>query len=153
MRSGMTSAIPSETARDRLRPRWQPWLFAVLAGAAVGLLILGVGGRYVMRVIAVRNGQVPLWTIGGTVTVKAMGVLSGAAGGAIRAAAAAWLPGRAPHWVGTGIFALACLFLTLRGLSPLEPVRLTLFLPLTTAYVAAFEILWRRGAGRVRVSA
>jgi len=73
-----------------------------------------------------------------------MGVVSGIGGAAIRAAAATWLPRRAPDVIGTSIFAVACLFLTLRGLNPVDATKLAYFLPLTVAYAVAFETLWHR---------
>ena len=121
-----------------------PWIFALLAGAATGFVFLGVGGRIAMRLFVLHNGQAPGWTVGGTVTVVFMGVVSGVGGAAIRAAAATWLPRRLPASVGTTIFAVGCLLLTLRGLNPVDATRLAYFLPLTVAYVVAFEVLWRR---------
>jgi hypothetical protein len=122
----------------------QPWVFALIAGAATGLLVLGVGGRIAMRLFAIHNGQSPSWTLGGTVAVLFMGVVSGVGGAAIRAAASTWLPRRAPTAVGTAIFAVACLFLTLRGLHPVDAPRLAFFLPLTVVYAVVFELVWRR---------
>lgn len=124
--------------------RYQPWAFALVAGALGGLVILGVGGRIAMRLIGLHTGQPGGWTAGGTMTVIFMGVVSGVGGGAIRAAASAWLPRRLPESVGTAVFAIACLFLTLRGLDPVDVTRLVFFLPLTIAYVVAFEMMWRR---------
>ena len=121
-----------------------PWIFALLAGAATGFVFLGVGGRIAMRLFALHNGQAASWTVGGTVTVVFMGVLSGIGGAAIRAAAATWLPRRLTAFVGTTIFAVGCLLLTLRGVNPVDATRLLYFLPLTVAYVVAFEVLWRR---------
>ena len=121
-----------------------PWIFALLAGAATGFVFLGVGGRIAMRLFALHNGQAPGWSIGGSVTVVFMGVLSGIGGAAIRAAAATWLPRRIPPVAGTMIFAVGCLLLTLRGLNPVDATRLAYFLPLTVAYMVAFEIWWRR---------
>lgn len=124
--------------------RYHPWAFAVVAGALSGLVILGVGGRVAMRLIGVQNGQPGAWTVGGTMTVIFMGVVSGVGGAAIRAAASAWLPPRLRDSVGTAVFAIACLLLTLRGLKPVDAQRLAFFLPLTIAYVVVFEVLWRR---------
>lgn len=121
-----------------------PWVFALVAGAATGFVILGVGGRIAMRFFALHNGQAPILSVGGTVTVVFMGVLSGIGGAAIRAAAATWLPRRTPRVVEPTIFAVGCLLLTLRGLNPVDATRLAYFLPLTIVYVVAFEVLWRR---------
>jgi hypothetical protein len=72
-----------------------------------------------------------------------MGVVSSVGGAAIRAAASAWLPPRLRDSVGTAVFAIACLLLTLRGLNSVDAQRLAFFLPLTIAYVVVFEVSWR----------
>ena len=123
---------------------YHPWIFALGAGVATGLLILGVGGRVAMRLFGLHNGQPAGWTVGGTMTVIFMGVVSGVGGAAIRAAASSWFPQRTPESVRTAVFAVACLLLTLRGLNPVDATRLVFFLPLTIAYVAVFEMMWRR---------
>ncbi|HEX6049983.1 MAG TPA: hypothetical protein VFZ21_11970 [Gemmatimonadaceae bacterium] len=97
-----------------------------------------------MRFFAAHQGQTTSWTVGGTLAVFAMGAVSGIGGAAIRAATATWLPRRTPDVVGTAIFAIACLLLTLRGLNPVDAVRLAYFLPLTIAFALVFEMLWRR---------
>jgi hypothetical protein len=126
------------------RIRQHPWIVAMLLGAATGFVFLGVGSRIAMRLFALHNGQPPGLSVGGTVTIIFMGVVSGIGGAAIRAAAATWLPRRAPDVVGTSIFAVACFLLTLRGLNPVDVTKLAYFLPLTVAYAVAFELLWRR---------
>ena len=116
----------------------------MILGAATGVVFLGVGGRIAMRFFALHNGQTPGWSVGGTVTVVFMGVVSGIGGAAIRAAAATWLPCRTPDVIGTSIFAVACILLTFRGLNPVDATKVAYFLPLTIAYAATFEILWQR---------
>ena len=130
--------------RFGLPSRYHPWVFALVAGALSGLVILGVGGRVAMRLIGLHNGQPGGWSFGGTMTVIFMGVVSGVAGAAIRAAASTWLPRRLPDSAGTAVFAIACLLLTLRGLNPVDVPRLVFFLPLTIAYFVVFEMMWRR---------
>ena len=126
------------------RFREQGWLFALAAGAAIGFIILGVGGRIAMRLIALHTGARPGISLGGTTTVIAMGVVSGVAGAMIRAAAEASLPRHLSAGIGSAIFAIACLLLTLRGLKPVDAARVTYFMPLTAAYIIAFEVAWRR---------
>jgi hypothetical protein len=126
------------------RLREHVWWFALAAGAVTGCVILGVGGRIAMRFFALHTGARPGFSLGGTITVIFMGVVSGVAGAAIRAAAATWLPKRVPAWIGSVIFAMACMLLTLRGLKPVDAARLTYFLPCTVGYIIAFELLWWR---------
>jgi len=123
-------------------PIWRRWLAGPLVAAAIGLLVLGAGGRVAMRGIALLDGAPGAFTVEGTITVLLLGAASGALGGAIRALLD--LGGRLPPAVRTALFALACLLLTLRGLRPLDANRLALFLPLVAAYVAAVELAWRR---------
>jgi len=126
------------------RLREHAWLFALAAGSVTGFVFLGVGGRIAMRLFALHTGARPSMALGGTTTVILMGVVSGVGGAAIRAAAWTWLPTRLPVWVGSTIFAIACLLLTLRGLKPVDAERLTYFLPCVAAYIIALELVWRR---------
>lgn len=55
----------------------------LVRGTLLGLAILGIGGRLLMRVVANLEGQAPIWTVGGTVTVVFYGAVSGAFAGLI----------------------------------------------------------------------
>ena len=120
------------------------WLFALLTGSVVGVITLGFGGRLAMYGSALATGRAPLWTFEGTLTVLFFGLWIGAAGALLRCAAACWLPAHWPEWVRTSLFAVACLALALRGVSPFTGVTLALFLPVVAAYVLSLELLWRR---------
>jgi hypothetical protein len=52
-------------------------------GLAAGVLVLGIGGRALMRVIAVTTGASPGFSVGGSLEVVAAGALYGTAGGAL----------------------------------------------------------------------
>ena len=56
-------------------------LRAGLVGALTGAIVLGVGGRIVMRLAAVIAGRTPGFSWGGSVEVIVAGALYGAAGG------------------------------------------------------------------------
>lgn len=58
-------------------------LRAGLAGALTGALVLGVGGRMVMRLAALIGGGAPGFSWGGSLEVVAAGALYGAAGGLV----------------------------------------------------------------------
>lgn len=133
-----------EHTRFTAKMRHQPWIFALVAGAGTGVVVLGIGGRIAMRLFGVHSGQPAGWSVGGTMTVIFMGLVSGVGGAAIRAAASSWLPRRTPPVVGTVVFVLACTLLTLRGLNPVDATRLAYFLPVIVAYMTVFEVLWRR---------
>jgi hypothetical protein len=119
-----------------------PWGFDPLLGIALGVLILGIGGRIAMRVIAHATRAAAGFSFGGTMTVVFMGAVSGLAGGLIYAVLARVLPDRvAPRAV---IFGIILTLLTLRGASPATPLTLSLFLPLALLYGAALDYLHRR---------
>ena len=129
-----------------MRIRDNPWVVGTLLGAAVGAILLGVGGRVAMRIVAWEGGPVNPWTLGGTLTVIGLGTMNGALGGVIRTVAWRWLPAAWPRWAATTLFAAACLALALRGLRPLDSLRLALFLPLVAGYVAITELRFRHAS-------
>lgn len=100
----------------------------VACGAVLGTLILGVGGRIAMWVIAMATSGVTGFSFGGTLTVVFLGAASGAAAGAILSVTRVLL-GRWPA-AQTISFGLLLVTITLRGLRPLDTLRVALFLPL-----------------------
>ncbi len=109
----------------------------ILLGLALGALILGVGGRVAMHLIARITTGTGGFTLGGTVTVIFLGAVSGAAGGLILVTARAlfrrWPP------TTTIVYWSALVALTLRGLRPLDELRLLLFLPLVFGFGAVLQ--------------
>ena len=124
------------------------WLRGPLLGAAVGLPVLGVGGRLVMRAIAVLTNVPPDFTAQGSFAVLLSGTASGAGGGALYALLAWLLPRHRP--LRGALFAAALVLLTLRGLHPVSQLPLLLFMPLTLLYGALLELVWHRSANTVR---
>jgi len=126
-------------AAERRTSRW--WI-GLVAGAGAGFLALGVGGRLAMRWLALRQGQAPVLSLGGTITVLGAGVACGVGAAFLRS-----LLDRAPQlplWARRALFALACLLVTLRGLHPVSARALAVFLPLVAGYVVLVELAWRR---------
>ncbi|MBC7834946.1 MAG: hypothetical protein H7Y88_07575 [Phycisphaerales bacterium] len=111
-------------------------------GIALGLPILGIGGRIAMRVISHATNIAPGFSLGGTMTVVFMGAVSGAAGGLIYAVLARFLPNRLV--VRAALFGIILVLLTLRGLSPASALSVSLFLPLTLLYGGLMDFAWRR---------
>jgi hypothetical protein len=111
-------------------------------GIAIGLPILGIGGRVAMRVIAYASDVTSGFSFGGTMTVVLLGALSGAAGGLIYATLGRLLPNRTV--VRSLLFGVILVLLTLRGLSPATTLSLGLFLPLTLLYGALLDYIYRR---------
>jgi hypothetical protein len=124
----------------------------VLVGAGLGLVVLGGGGRAVMRGIAVMTDAPSALTVGGTVTVLAAGAAAGAAGALLHAvarAAAEWgAGGRAT--VRVALFAALLALVTVRGLHGSPPRPAAAFWPLVLVYgvwlVRALARRARRGA-------
>lgn len=118
-----------------------PWIFDPLVGMALGLAILGIGSRIAMRLIAHATHVAPSFSLGGTLTVVSLGVVSGAAGGAIYAVLFRILRDRAT--LRGVIFGVILTLLTLRGASPFTILTLSLFLPLTLLYGALLHFVHR----------
>jgi hypothetical protein len=129
-------------------------LFGALLGAVVGLPVLGVGGRIAMRLIAVASHAPPAFSFSGTTTVLAAGLASGVGGGLLYATICHFLP--RTRWVRSALFAVALVLLTLRGLHPVRPLPLNLFMPLALAYGAIVDVAYsawhRRRVGTARIA-
>ena len=126
----------------RMHALRSPWVVDALVGIALGLPILGIGGRIAMRVTAHATYAAPSFSLGGTMTVVLMGAVSGAAGGLIYAVLARFLPDRAV--IRGAMFGVILTLLTLRGTSPSTPLTLSLFLPLAWLYGALLDYAHRR---------
>ncbi len=133
-------AVEQRTTRAIQLAR-NPWVFDPLVGIALGLPVLGIGGRIAMRIIAHATNVAPSFSLGGTMTVVLLGALSGAAGGVIYAILARVLRDRAG--MRGVIFGVILVLLTLRGASPFTPLTLSLFLPLTLLYGALLHFVHR----------
>lgn len=122
----------------------------LLIGTGLGLIVLGVGGRVVMRGIAIATDVPVSMNIGGTVTVLASGAAAGAAGALLHAlarAAAAWGAG-GQAGVRLALFAGLLALVTARGLSGSPSGPAAAFWPLVMIYgVWLVQVLSRR-AGR-----
>ena len=111
---------------------------SALTGAAIGLPLLGVGGRVLMRVIAHWEGRVPVLTLSGTTTVLFAATMAGLAAGTVNG-----LLKRFVHnpLVRNSIFAIVCVLFTWRAVNALLPRPRLMFVALTLIYVVAFELI------------
>jgi hypothetical protein len=130
----------------RWRSAAEPWLFALCLGAAVGFVVLGIGGRIAMRAIAIANRVPTGFSVGGTATVVLLGVGSGVGGGLLYAFLHRYV--QRPRLARSTLFALALVLLTLRGLRPIQPLALEWFMPLALGYGAIVDVIYTRWAGR-----
>jgi hypothetical protein len=129
------------TARQRANGLTLLW------GLGLGAVILGGGGRVAMRIIAEATAGTSGFTLGGTTTVVFLGLVSGVVGALILVVARhffwRWRPAT------TILFWVALALVTLRGLRPVDQLRLATFLPV----VALFGILLQLLTYRYRPSA
>jgi hypothetical protein len=113
---------------------------SVLAGAVVGFIVLGIGGRVMMRIIAHWEGRVPVLT-SGTLTVLMMGTIAGVAAGIIHGVLLRFIV-RTP--IRVAAFVAICVLFTLRGVSGLLPRPKLLFIGITLVYAIAVELVTQR---------
>ena len=123
-------------------------------GAGVGLFVLGIGGRIVMRWIAIRTGAIPSFNLGGTLTVVALGAAAGALGALFhlvaRVASRRIAGGSAA--VRLLVFFALLVLVTLRGLQGSPPASAALFWPLVLVYGLALDRVLGRFADAASIT-
>jgi hypothetical protein len=113
----------------------------LVRGTFLGLLILGIGGRLLMRVIAHMEGRIPAFTLGGSLTVVFAGTVAGAISGLIYYLLRRFV--RNP-WVRTVAFIAICELVSWRGVHGLLPVPQAMFMTLALFYLVIIDLLGRR---------
>jgi len=115
---------------------------ALLLGAAVGSVFLGVGGRVAMRIFALLTDRAPGWSFEGSLTVVFVGAVFGMIGGVLL-----WLGRRffrtSPMARGA-LFWIPLSLLYLRVLSPLSTDSLIAFTPFVVLYGVVLYRIWCR---------
>jgi len=114
---------------------------SALIGAAIGIPLLGVAGRILMRVIAHWEGRVPVLTAGGTFTVIFAGTMFGLTAGTVH--------GLLMRFVRNGVvrnilFAIIAVLFTWRAVNVLLPRPRLMFVALTLVYAIALELVMNR---------
>lgn len=115
------------------------WL---IRGALVGLVVLGIGGRLLMRVIAhMEHRPLLVFTLQGTLTVVFAGTVAGLFAGLIY-----YLVRRFLHqpWLRTAVFIVICELVTWRGVHGLLPVPQLMFMTLALIYLCIIDTMGRR---------
>lgn len=125
----------------------RPWVRGAALGALLGTLCFGIGGRAAMRGIAAAQGAAAGFSFGGTLTVIFLGALAGLAAGLVYVATRKLLPRHV--WWARALFGVILLAITLRGLRPIDVLRLELFLPLFAVFGVALDRLWERQSQRI----
>ena len=113
----------------------------LIRGALLGLIILGIGGRLLMRVIAHMEGRVPAFTPEGSVAVVFYGTVAGVFSGLIYYLLRRFV--RKP-WVRTAAFIAICGLVSWRGVHGLLPLPQAMFMALALAYLVTMDSLGRR---------
>lgn len=118
--------------------------FWVLRGAAAGLIVLGIGGRALMRVIAHMEHRPQLvLTPGGTLTVIFAGTVAGLVAGFICFLARVLFRRRL---IRTLVFIVAVELIVWRGVHGLLPVPQLMFLGLGATFIGVLLSLGRAAA-------
>ena len=114
------------------------WL---IRGALVGLVVLGIGGRLLMRVIAhMEHRALFVFTVEGTLTVVFAGTVAGLFAGLIYYLARRFLT---RPWARTVVFVVICELVTWRGVHGLLPVPQLMFMGLSLVYLAIIDTMGR----------
>jgi hypothetical protein len=119
----------------------------VLRGTLLGLIILGIGSRLLMRVVAHMEGRVPAFTPEGTITVVFYGTLAGAFAGLVYHLLRRFVK---KLWLRTAAFIAICGLVSWRGVRGLLPIPQAMFMTLALFYLVIVDILGRRLASRLR---
>ena len=117
----------------------------LIRGTLLGLIILGIGGRLLMRIIAHMEGRIPVFTPQGSVTVVFAGTVAGAFAGLIYHLLRRFV--RKP-WVRTAAFIAICELISWRGVSGLLPLPQAMFMTLALVYLVVIDLLGRRSPRR-----
>ena len=125
---------------DRRRAR--DWIAGLLAGAAIGFVVLGIGGRAGMRIVALETGQPAAFSFEGTTTVALLGAASGAIAAAIFLLLRTALPAR--RRIRAVLFWAILGAIALRGLSPVTGLSASVFLPLFLVFGVLLHLFWCR---------
>ena len=115
----------------------------LLRGALLGFLILGIGGRLIMRIVAHMEGRVPAFTFQGSTTVVFAGTVAGLVSGLIYHLLRRFV--RKP-WVRTAAFIAICELVSWRGVHGLLPIPQLMFMTLALVYLVIVDALGRHSA-------
>lgn len=131
-----------------VKPRQRSWGArigqALVLGAAVGFVTLGLGGRLAMFGFAQHTGRPSIWTLRGTLTVALSGSMAGALAALLFLAVQRWLlPNARPLVRGLAAGALT-LLVAAPGIRPPWLVTFALFAPAFLAFGVGFVWLWSR---------
>ena len=111
---------------------------SAVAGTAIGLVVLGVGGRVIMRIIAHLEGRVPVLTPSGTFNVVMLGAVAGLAGGVVHGLLRRFVTRTT---IRVALFVVFCVAFTWHGANELLPRPRLMFVAMTLAYAVILELI------------
>jgi hypothetical protein len=117
---------------------WRVVLSSTLIGTLLGLLILGGGGRGVMRTIAHWEGRVPVFTVSGTLTILLVATLGGLAAGIVHGLLTKFI---SSHAVRVVVFLALCIVFTWYAEIELLPRPRMMFIGLIVVYAIVLDVL------------
>ena len=116
----------------------------VLRGSVLGLVILGIGGRLLMRVIAHREHRpVMVFTVPGTLTVVFAGTVAGLAAGLIYYVLRRFVRVAS---IRTALFLIVCELIVWRGVNGLLFVPQLMFMALALVFLIVVDAIGRRAS-------
>ena len=113
----------------------------LIRATLLGLIILGIGGRLLMRVVAHMEGRAPVFTPEGSIAVVFWGTLAGGFSGVIYHLLRRFVR---KQWIRTAAFIVICELVAWRGVSGLLPIPQAMFMALALAYLIIVDVLARR---------
>ncbi len=114
------------------------WVRTLLLGAAIGEVVLGGGGRIAMHLIARATTGTGSFTVGGTLTVVLLGAVSGVIGALFLTFARRFFSKWSP--TPTVVYWTLLILVTLRGINPVEPLRVAVFFPVVIMFGLALQL-------------
>ncbi len=112
----------------------------LIRATLLGLVILGIGGRLLMRVVAHMEGRSPAFTVEGSVAVIFYGALAGAFSGVVYYLLQRFVEKPA---LRTAAFMSICGLVSWRGVHGLLPVPQTMFMALAFLYLVIVDVAGR----------
>lgn len=119
-------------------PSWRAVLTSAILGTLLGIFVLGVGGRTIMRIIAHWEGRVPVFTVTGTLTIVFVATMGGLAAGIVHGLLRKFIPSRPARLTS---FLALCIAFTWYAEKELLPRPRMTFIGLIVVYAIFLEVL------------
>ena len=114
---------------------------SILTGAVIGFIVLGIGGRLMMRIIAHWEGRVPGFSLSGSLEVLMMGTIAGIIAGALHGVLRRFVTNDV---LRIAVFIVLCIAFTLFGVKNILLRPKILFVAITVIYCVMLELVSQR---------